>query len=360
MSIQTPSNRTFAESETHPLPAEDLAEAVARVGDLWEEFRGARLFITGGTGFFGRWVLETLLRANDLFSLDTQLLVLTRRPQRFAAIAPHVAMHSTVTLWQGDVRTFDLPTGRFTHVLHMATETALDASPMASLDTAVAGTTRVLDLAQRSGSSKLLLTSSGAVYGPQPSDLERLTEEYAGVPLPKNQTASYAEGKRAAESLCVAVARESNLEVKLARCFTFVGPLLPLDSNFAIGNFVRDVLAGEQIRVSGDGTPRRSYMYAADLAVWLWNILCRGESCRPYNVGSEHDLSILDLALLVTEVLRPGLGVQVAKDPFPGTTIKRYVPSTERAERELGLWMHMPLDEAIRRTALWYAEKSAT
>ena len=259
-----------------------------------------------------------------------------------------------MTLHAGDVRWFDDPGTDVTHVLHMATETALEESPAASFRTAVEGTTRVLDLARRRGARKLLLTSSGAVYGTQPPDCERIPEEYTGSPRPEDGSAGYAHGKRAAEFLCAAAAAQGTLETKIARCFAFVGPLLPLDANFAIGNFVRDALWGDRIEVTGDGTARRSYLYAADLAAWLWTILLRGASGRPYNVGSEADLSIADLARLVARVVRPDLPVRIARRPVAGEPPARYVPSTARAARELGLSTRVLLDDAVRRTAEWY------
>jgi len=337
-----------------PLPATDLAHVLRHTEDLWEDLRGERLFITGGTGFIGGWMVESLLRADLDLAFGVRMVLLTRDPDRFRAVAPHVADHPAVTLARGTVRDFEPPSGAFAFVLHLATETKLDGAPLASFTTAVEGTQRVLDLAARSGTRRLLLTSSGAVYGPQPPDIERLGEDYPGALRPDDATAGYGHGKRAAEFLCVAAAASSGPEVAIARCFSFVGPLLPLDAKFAIGNFIRDAMAGGPIRVSGDGTPRRSYLYAADLAVWLWTILLRGASGRPYNVGSESSISILDLAGLIANTVRPSAKVTVAlSTPAPGLP-SRYVPSTDRASSELGLNVLVSLPDAVRRTADWH------
>jgi nucleoside-diphosphate-sugar epimerase len=341
-------------TSSQPLPARDLDHVLEHTQGLWEELRGARMFFTGGTGFVGRWMVETLLRANDDLGLGAEATVLTRNPSAFAAAVPHVADHPAVRLLGGDVKSFEFPSIACTHVLHLATETALGGSRSSSFDTASRGTSRVLEFAATSGVRELLLTSSGAVYGTQPPDCERLSEEYPGAPRAEDPSAGYGHGKRAAEFLCSVAAAETNLRVKIARCFAFVGPLLPLDANFAIGNFIRDAALNDRIEVAGDGTPRRSYLYAADLAIWLWTILVRGESGRPYNVGSEADLSIAELASLVGEVLNPAIAVHIQGTPMTGVPPARYLPSTARAAAELGLHALVDLHDAVRRTADWY------
>jgi dTDP-glucose 4,6-dehydratase len=188
----------------------------------------------------------------------------------------------------------------------------------------------------------------------QPPDSERLSEEYIGAPRPEDAGAGYGHGKRAAEYLCSVAAAQTRLEVKIARCFAFVGPLLPLDGNFAIGNFIRDALTRDHIDVLGDGTARRSYLYAADLAVWLWTILVKGESGRPYNVGSESDHSIAEIATMVARVVKPRIPVRIAQPSSPEGRSSSYVPATTRAIRELDVVDRIPLEEAIRRTAQWY------
>jgi dTDP-glucose 4,6-dehydratase len=331
---------------------EDLEQILARTLPLWDELRGKRLFITGGTGFFGCWLLESFTWACDRLDLDAQVVVLTRRPEAFAQKAPHLAAHPSVQLLRGDVANFEFPEGRFAHVIHAATETATsgEANPLDVLDAIVAGTRRTLDFAVHAGADKFLLTSSGAVYGPQPPEIMHLPEEYVGAPATTDPRSAYGEGKRVAELLCAIYARQTGLQTKIARCFAFVGPYLPLDAQFAIGNFIRDALADGPIEVRGDGTAYRSYLNAADLAVWLWTILFRGESCRPYNVGSEQALTIAEAARQVAGSQHPAREVRIHGVPNPARPVQRYVPSTVRARTELGLTAVYGLADSIART----------
>jgi dTDP-glucose 4,6-dehydratase len=338
--------------------ASDLDHVLTHTQGLWDEMRGQRVFITGGTGFFGCWLLESLLWANDKLGLNASAVVLTRDPVAFRRKAPHLADHPSVTLLAGDVRAFAFPAGRFSHVIHAATEASarLNAeNPLLMFDTIIEGTRRTLEFARQSGARRVLLVSSGAVYGKQPPEMTHISEAYAGAPDPTDPASAYGEGKRAAEHLCALYARQYGLEPAIARCFAFVGPYLPLDAHFAIGNFIRDALAGGPIRVSGDGTPHRSYLYAADLAAWLWTILVRGKPCCPYNVGSDDSRPIAELARTVAA--RAGIGaVQVAHPQHPGPAA-RYVPAIGLARRDLGLDVWTALQEAIERTLRYCAAR---
>jgi dTDP-glucose 4,6-dehydratase len=342
----TPGNRP------NPLAGE-LDEVLARTGDLWDGLRGARLFITGGTGFFGCWLLETLLWAEDRLSLGANAVVLTRNPAAFVAKAPHLATHRAIALHHGDVRSFAFPDGAFSHVVHAA----VDATPPIDqagrrhvMDVIVDGTRRTLEFARARGAGRVLLTSTGGIYGRQPLELDCVPEEYRGAPDPVDVHASGAAAKRAAETVA-ALSNDGAVQTTIARCFAFIGPYLPLDDKFAAGNFIRDALAGGPIRVAGDGTPVRSYLYAADLAVWLWTILLRGRAMRPYNVGSSEAITIRALAELIRDTLAPGVRIDVAHAPVQGAPVSRYVPSVERASAELGLVPTVHLREAVARTA---------
>jgi dTDP-glucose 4,6-dehydratase len=340
----------------------DLDLILAGTRELWEEMRGQRIFITGGTGFFGCWLVESFCHVNRALSLGARATVLSRDPAKFASKCPHLAGDPALTLLAGDVRDFEFPAGEFRYAIHAATEASAKQSeegPLEMLSTILAGTERTLRFAAQCGARKLLLTSSGAVYGRQPPELTHVPESYNGAPDPQAAASVYAEGKRAAELMCAlhqeaAAAKGNEFEAKIARCWAFCGPHLPLDAHFAIGNFIADVLAGRPITISGDGTPRRSYLYAADLAVWLWTILFRAPALLPINVGSGGDVSILELAKIVAATLAPSTEIRVAQQAVPGALPASYVPSVERAERLLGLRETVGLEDAIRRTAAWH------
>jgi nucleoside-diphosphate-sugar epimerase len=337
----------------------DLDYILAHTPGLWDDVRGQRIFITGGTGFFGCWLLESFTWANDRLGLGASAVVLTREPQAFHIKAPHLAAHPALQFHIGDVRTFDFPAGEFSHVIHAATETSATLATedlLAMFDTIVAGTRRTLEFARQCGAEKFLLTSSGAVYGVQPPELTHIPEDYSGAPSPVDPDSAYGEGKRVAELLSIAYSQQYGFETKIARCFAFVGPYLPLDTRFAIGNFVRDGLQGGPIRVNGDGSPYRSYLYMADLAIWLWTILVRGTSCRPYNVGSDREVTISDLASVVARCFQPNPKIHIARQPAVGSLLDRYVPSVARAKAELDLEPRVDLQIAIERTIAWNAK----
>ncbi|HVC90179.1 MAG TPA: NAD-dependent epimerase/dehydratase family protein [Acidobacteriaceae bacterium] len=340
-----------------PVSAQDMETILEKTEQLWDELRGRRIFITGGTGFFGCWLLESFLAANQAFHLQAQAVVLTRSLQKFRGRAPHLANHSAVELIEGDVRDFLFPAGEFEFVIHAATE-SVRTNPAetaeSQLSTIVEGTRRCLEFAESHGAIKFLLTSSGAVYGPQPSEMTHIAEDYRGAPDVVRPNSVYGEGKRMAEMLCTLSARRTQMECKIARCFAFAGPHLPLDAHFAIGNFIRDAMRGGPIVIQGDGTPMRSYMYAADLAIWLWTMLFRAESLRAFNVGSGQDLSIRAVAEAVVAAIQPKAEIQVVRTAVPGAPVQRYVPSVQAAKQSLHLTEGISLTEAIRRTAAWH------
>ncbi len=344
-----------------PIAPRDLAHILSASRQLWERARGKRIFLTGATGFFGAWLLESLAYCDRELRLELRATVLCRNPETVASRMPHLARETSIRFIAGDIRSFTFPEEDFDFVIHAAAPTSGTeaAQPLNLLTTLVNGTERTLEFAKARNAEAFLFVSSGAVYGPQPENLSHIPERYLGGPDWLNPDAAYAEGKRVAEQMCSLYACNSGIQFSIARCFAFVGPHLPLDQHFAIGNFIGDALAGRNISIRGDGTPLRSYLYAADLAIWLWTLLLSESESRAkprvFNVGSGDAISIRDLALAVIEELNPALSVDIASKRFAGSPLLQYVPDVREAEIRLGLRPMIGLREAIRRTADWHS-----
>ncbi len=346
--------------------AHDLDDILDRTEPLWNELRGQRILVTGATGFFGCWLLESFAWANQRLNLKARAVAMSRNPQALGQKASHLATDAAFELHAGDVRCDNFPQGSFSHVIHAATEASATLNrqaPEVMFDTITTGTRRTLEFAAAESVKKFLFLSSGAIYGAQPSALALIDESFTGGPDPLDPANAYAEGKRSAELSCALSSLASpGMEIKIARCFAFVGPYMQLDAHFAIGNFISDCLdrGADQKRISikGDGTAVRSYLYASDLMIWLWTILFKGQPCRAYNVGSEESYNIATLAREVADTLSSERDIKIASAPRAGVPSNRYVPSTARAREELGLRADVPLREAIRRTHAWFSQNS--
>lgn len=279
-----------------------------------------RILMTGGTGFFGQSMVDYLARVGG----EVELTRLARRGGELV----------------GDVRSFDVGSARFDAIIHAATPTQGQLPEAELRSIIVEGTANMLAQAKRCGAQRFMMVSSGGVYG------SGWTRPIRETDAPRPVTA-YGQAKLGAEALAVA----SGLHVLLPRCFAFTGRHLPRTAHFAIGNFIADALAGREIVIRGDGSPLRSYMHADDLCAWLLAILARGESGRPYNVGSDEAISIRALAELVRDTLGSRSPVRVLGGTVPGAA-NTYVPAIDRAREELGLHLTYSLPQAIRASLL--------
>jgi nucleoside-diphosphate-sugar epimerase len=341
----------------NPVSTEDKDHILRHTSSLWEELRNNKLFVTGGTGFFGSWLLESFAFSNRELNLNAKLTVLSRDPGNFRSKAPHLFNDPSISFHQGDIRTFEFPKGEFPYVIHAAAETRIltnNENSLLAFDTIVNGTRHLLDFAQSHGTKNLVLISSGAVYGTQPPSLSHIPENHTGAPNPLQIGSVYGEGKRAAELLCHIYSMKYDLQIKIARCFAFVGPHLPLNAHFAIGNFIMDAINGRPILVKGDGSPLRSYLYASDLAIWIWKILIKGEPGQVYNVGSGQAISIKSLAYKISQMVTPPVPINIQVPVQSTGKPQRYVPSIKKAEKELDLKVWVNLAEGILKTINWY------
>lgn len=348
------------------LPKEDLEQIIQTACRDFQSLHRARFFLTGCTGFFGKWLIESLLAANHELSLGLHLTILSRNPAKLCATLPYLEANKSVKLLKGDIISVNLSALKTcTHIIHGA-NLPYDGSlswPLEHMNVAITGTRRILENATGEHPSMLLL-SSGAVYktlesvgGPRAPDAAFKEQQVVNASYLK-EAEVYSLTKRFLESYATALGGEHGITVSIARCFAFSGPYIPLHSTQALGNFIYQAITGQDIVIKGDGTPVRSYMYGADMVVWLLALLARGAHGVPYNVGSQEAHSIAETASIVAKVAPQALAVKILSDSSViGNAPSVYVPDTTLAQQELALHCNVSLEQSVIKMFAWLKDK---
>lgn len=308
------------------------------------------LLITGGTGFFGRALLRNLLAEASFYGHVT---LLTRNPESFIDSYPEIANSPSISYIKGDVldshRSWvgasDLS---FDHLIHAATESGIshELNPIVLSSQIVQGTENVLDYAAKSGVRRFLYISSGAAYGVAPEG-KLITEKMQTAPDTRNPRSCYGNAKRLAENLCFTEANRIGFECIVARCFSFVGPDMVVNDNFALGSFLKSIKDGVDIILNSDGKSVRSYLDQSDLACALLLLLARGAPMQIYNVGSDEQITILDLAELIRDISVKKIDIKVMGGDNTGFASQWYVPDVSKLEGELGFRRQMNIASSL-------------
>jgi dTDP-glucose 4,6-dehydratase len=322
-----------------------------------EPLKGSTLVVTGGTGFMGSWIAEAVSYLNDQHGFNTQLLLIARSTDQFRSEKSHLASRKDITLIKSDIRhTLELPK-ETQWVIHAAAtpDTRFHATHSVETMSVIAeGTTAILRAVDRCSNFRMMLNlSSGLIYGQQPWELERVPETFAGAPSAGSVSSAYAEAKRFAETFCSAARSQARIPIVTARPFTFIGPYQSLEGPWALNGFMRDAIAGNPIRVLGDGQTVRSYLYGSDLAYWLLRILTGASSGQTYNLGSPVGISLEGLASQVADQFNPKPEIRLRASGSPSLLRTRLVPDISLAHESLGLDAWTPLGTALSRTIAW-------
>jgi dTDP-glucose 4,6-dehydratase len=327
----------MAEVTQDQLAQQDLHLLLANV-DL-SSLNNCSLFVTGCTGFIGYWLLLAIDCLNQR-GADIEVTAVSRSSERFFAHYPLFSKAAWLTLIDSDIADLELVQQRFDYLIHGATDTRPErlSDAKSLVNAAQEGTRRVCEQARHSAIKAMLLISSGAAA------------ETVGSASTLSPNEAYIFAKQQMEDIAATAAKEAGFELKIARCYAFIGLHLP--PHLAISQFIEDALNGRDIVVKGDGRAIRSYLYAADLAVWLLRLLLQGKNFYPYQVGSDRAIDIKGHAELVVASLCPDKSVKVL-NPISGEDDprQRYVPDIRQAcqDLEVGVWTDE--ETAIRQTA---------
>ena len=323
----------------------------------FEALRDQRIFISGGTGILGTWLLELITVLNEGHGLGLKVTVFSRNARAFARRWPHLGTLDWVNYQDGDIRYLSELPRETNYIIHAAalTDRRLFASqPSSVAETNGLGTLRILRAANLlEDLQKFALLSSGLVYGTQPWGLPQIDENFAG-PLPCNDVnAVYAESKRFAEVLAQSAISESKLPVITLRPFAFVGPYQSLQLPWAVTDFMRDSFKGGPIRIMGDGVTVRTIMYASDYAFWVLAALARGRPRETYNVGSAEPVDLLTLARTITRFFAPVPEIRTRVGQLEHDR-NRLVPDTSKIQKDLGVSQTVSLEAALQKSIAWH------
>jgi nucleoside-diphosphate-sugar epimerase len=334
-----------------------IAPHLQRLLAAFERLDGSRILLTGGSGFVGKWMLQTAKIAQENSATQIEIVVPTRQ---LAAdhVQKAIAIGCPNVSWvEGDFLNSQLDLGQIDMITHAATPASAQLNaenPVEMLRINVEAMKAVLRYA--GNNQPLLFTSSGAVYGTQPQSVSHIAEGEFEPKPPANQLNAYAQGKQIAEQLCREAGKNGQCSPIIARLFAFGGEYLPRDTHFAIGNFIQNALDRQPIAIQGDGRARRSYLHGADMATWLWSALAHGQTTSPFHIGSEQSVSILELAQTVatvsSEVLNYIPEITVAKEIDLSESVHQYVPANSETRTALRVSEWTSLTELIRRTML--------
>lgn len=357
--------------------AADLEYICSSLDPELRALEGRRLLVVGGAGFLGYYLVQAALHWNASRAPRAPIAVdvwdnYSRGLPRWLS---DLASDPNLTLTRHDIRDpLPQPTPDFDFVIHagsIASPTYYRKHPIETMDANVGGLRRLLDYAVAQAArgralSGFLFFSSSEIYGDPTPEHIPTSEDYRGYVSCTGPRACYDESKRYGETLCVNFAQQHGVPVRMARPFNNIGPGLKITDRRVLPDFARDVLAGRDIVMLSDGGPRRTFCYVADAVVGYYKVLVRGRAGEPYNVGVESpEISVGELAERVAALGRElmeyrGKVVQRASSDavYLVDNPARRCPVIAKARTELGYEPKIGLDDALRRSLLWYRDNA--
>lgn len=353
---------------------EDL-EAVC--ADLTAEFgalSGGRLLVTGGGGFLGYYLVQSVLRWNETRAAGAKIDLTVYDnyargvPEWLEALRdrPHLQLrrHDMIEPLPKDIGHFDY----IVHAAGIASPIYYRAQPLKCIDANINGLRNLLDyaVAERDAGRPLrgfLFYSSSEIYGDPAATAIPTPETYRGNVSCTGPRACYDESKRFGETLCVVYAKQEGIPVRMARPFNNYGPGLKITDGRVIPDFAMNIFSGRDIVIFSDGKPKRTFCYATDAITGYFKVLVRGRAGEPYNIGIDRpEISIAELAELVVRAAadlfgyrgKVVLGRSVEADYLIDNPNRR-CPAIDKARSELGFDPKVSIEEGIYRSLIWYS-----
>lgn len=300
------------------------------------------LLIIGGTGFFGHSILKFFSNSSSLKKEFRKIIIISRNKLQKYDYFKQLKKNYKVTKINSDIRNLKkIPNADY--VIYAAILNNFKQDYLAVKN--------YINLALKyHKNSRILFTSSGAVYGKQNIKGKKIKEDF----LLYNKINKYKSGYKSSYSLYKLKSEKlfqnlslQGLRVSVVRCFAFVGEFLPLNSHFVIGNIIQSILQKKEIKINAQYKIYRSYMYADDLVRWLIKIVKNSDkSFNVYNLGSDDKVSIQKLAYHLSKKYN-------LKTKIPKIKLKKvdyYIPNINKAKNKLDLKIKYSSFNSIQKT----------
>jgi nucleoside-diphosphate-sugar epimerase len=337
------------------LTFEDCKKSCVDTGSF-TTLKDQAILVTGGTGFMGKWIAEMVSFLNETEGLGIKLYLLARDIQKFRDEVPHLAGKSFINLLAQDVKNIHGLPEDINYIIHAAgspDNREHVSQPLRTVDNFYKGTQGILDAANRlPGLKKVIHISSHQVYG-QNTEGAPMSESFSGNQELNNINNNYADAKRIAETLCRIYRSQMKVPVLIMRPFAFIGPYHDLEKPWAINNFIRDGILGGPIRILGNGSTVRSYLYASDMAYWILKTLVSGKVGETYNLGSKQPISLDRLAVLIRDAINHNIEILSKSSKETYSKKSELVPDTAKISREIGVIETTDITDSINRTIVW-------
>jgi nucleoside-diphosphate-sugar epimerase len=337
---------------------QDCLLASAAQPDVRAKLGLQHVSVTGGTGFLGTWIAETIAALNDEYRLGITLDLYARHVKDWAQKYPHLASRNDINLKSQDVRSpfeFARNTSFIIHAAGVPNNRVHSSDPLRVQQTTLEGLHNALDAASKLDNlTRFLNVSSCLVSGKQTRAGALAEIDY--FPISCGQpSAVYTEAKRAAENLAAIYRSQFRMPISTVRPFTFAGPYQELDRPWAINSFIRDALTRGEIRIHGDGSARRSYLYGSDAAWWTLAALAEGADGATYNIGGTRPVTHLELANLIGERTSPRAKLVLNTAPQKHAPQDDLYPDTAHVQQKLGVAQTCSLEQAVDKTWRWFS-----
>lgn len=337
----------------------EFGEAVDSRRRDFESFVDRKILITGASGFVASWLIGMWIEAYSKHHGSGLLTLVCRNPVTIYKRFPQLTRLKGHRLVSSDIRDLRSQDVEYQDVIiHAATPASEDFNrrfPLEMVDVIVTGSRRIVDIATEVSAKKVVMMSSGAIYGSTSITTKKFVESDLDGPDITNPKNAYHEAKRTAELIGNIGAGAAPFEFVALRLFTFLAPFLPLNTHFAAGNFIRDALTGKTITIQSGGGSVRSYQYGTDLARYVVAATVNSLNHSAYNVGSSTPIRIDHLATEIRRIVNRNAVIEVRGEDTRDN-LSYYVPEVSRIQSELVLNDLIDLETSIRRTATWALE----